>query len=190
MVWDSAFPEGLVARSISVLFENYERFYGVSAREMCRRLQVRIDRRSRDPFTAGLDRPRDGRQWCVVLPPAGHSEVQEGFLIFHELAHLFLFDRIGMSYSRSQSTAEYLEVEAWCDNFAVAMLFAEVGWRVVAKDERCRYFRDGSGANDFDAGCRRVGELITRACDRAEARIGPLFLHPLRRLARDLAAQG
>lgn len=152
-----SFSPAKTRQAIRILTEAFQRFSGTEAHVLCQEIGVVVRYTLDDPDKAYLVSPhsRENR-WVILLPEEKKSRHEESFLIFHEMAHLFLFATASIL---PFGTEEYWEMECWCDNFAILMLFASSGYE-VASEEVGDYLGRADLSGMEDGVNRRAGEMI------------------------------
>lgn len=123
----------IARQAMRVLLNAYTRLGGQAALDICRAPDIEIRRTLDDPKNARIIYPSgsENRKWIILLPKQELSDAMRDFLIFHEIAHAFLYaHKVALPLGSEQ----YWELEVWCDLFAIAMLFAGTGYDLVRGD--------------------------------------------------------
>jgi len=180
------FHNAIATSVASVLFKAYGRFAGSQALELCRQLDVSVlytlnQRSGRADLRVVYD--SHGRPvWKILLSNEGISDARRDLSIFHELGHYLSFI---CGNVLPLGTGQYWQMESWCDNFAVAMLFAQIGYSVVGEEE-AEFFGRFSGAGTPVEADRRAGEMLAGICKEASASVEASLLEPIFELSMDL----
>ena len=131
----------------AILLQNYLEYRVYDPVTICKKLGIEIRRGELlGRSDSRLDMPAEGRNWCAIfLPRDNESPELDTYLIYHELAHYFLLDG-EIAHISSKSFPDYWVEEAWCENFALAMLFYYNAGHVIFPAEKgAEYFQKGAG---------------------------------------------
>lgn len=188
---------GLWCSSVETLWSGFEAHRGLDGFDLCRRLGVPI-RRSEylKPLAALLHYDRGIKPTeCVIILPSfdpADASAREGLLIYHEVAHVLLHqkhrfweDRGSWGPKQSIDAA----VEMWCDNFALAMLFAFFGLDVTDRTNAHAFLRADETAGSFERRNFVLGERMLGLCRKPPVGREPEPL-PIFRLAGMLIEAG
>ena len=179
-------PKGLLCTyAAGVLYERYCELKGAEAAEICREFEIIVRASAKLKPTGGsLCFPTKEREY-YLLEVSAKAELNElkDFVIYHELAHFFL-DVGGVPIPKN-SSLEYWEQEAWCDNFAFAMLLFRFGHSLVGDANYEKFFRSGEELVGADKRDGDIGIRLLVYCEVAELVYSSGELPPLFRLAQE-----
>lgn len=138
---------GIPCRAVQTLWDAYYEYAGIESQDLCAELGIPIDRFAGkaskfvalwqpDKLVVGGAR--------VTIPKIIPSDMsaREGLLIYHELGHHFLNrdHEFFRNKTRWVPTELDVQVEVWCDNFALAMLLAFFGWEPFKRTKSAHAF--------------------------------------------------
>lgn len=177
----STTEQSVVDYAIHVLFERYQEFKGMGAYEICEEFAVSVEEIDRlHPLGGELGL---GSLRVSISKKAELLELKE-FVIFHELAHLFLHFT-GVSFRESDQ--EYWSCESWCDNFAYAMLLARFDCDAVDREFAREFFEQGKEISDPRERNKHIALRLFAYCKGGAWADHPSEVPPLMRLAQKLS---
>lgn len=131
------------------LFAHYHEYHGQDPYAICRRLRIIIIRSDHiERNNAYFSRSHNDQYkmiWKIELPTSAFSPEFECMALFHELAHYFV-RHLTPQYEKLHEKPPY--TEAYCDNFALAMLFAQHDHPLPLMSNICyaeNFFEQGIG---------------------------------------------
>lgn len=173
----------LCTYAAEVLYARYRELRGTEAETICRELEIIVQESAKlKPKGGSLYFPtKDREHYLLEVSAKAEPAELKHFVIYHELAHFFL-DVGGVPVPKNESL-EYWEQEAWCDNFALAMLLSRFGQYPVGDANYEEFFRSGEDLVGADKRDKDMGMRLLLYCDGAVWADHHSELPPLFRLA-------
>lgn len=124
------------AKAAEILYNCYLKFKGLTPQEICEHTNA-IYITSYDLLPGhGVCIPNRHSDLYLIIISAMEDKVRSSFIAYHELAHAFLL----RSRIPNPSREEYWTLDAWCDNFSLAMCLAHFGINAVTSENAHEFF--------------------------------------------------
>ena len=130
------------SEALKILYEKYLEFRGYDLHHIAKQCKIIIRNSVSKPKNGWM--VKKGSDFIIMLPYKPSSPEMEQIIGFHELAHALLYEhelewRPNYNFPRPRS------VEAWCDNFSLAMILELHKQQPLGIDDYETFFRQGEG---------------------------------------------
>ena len=136
------------AKAAEILYLRYLEFKNITPQEICKCTNG-IFMQSNDLMPgAGICLLNRNPSIYLIAVSVFDTKLKSDFIAYHELAHCFLLRE---HIPAPLGNEEYWVVEAWCDNFTLAMMLACFGVDIMPRDNLPEFFNIGAELTDGNA---------------------------------------
>ncbi len=181
------------SEALKLLYEKYLEFRGYDLHHISKQCKIRIDNTISKQKNGRL--VLKGNDFIILLPKKPVSNEIEQIIGFHELAHVFLYEYEAV-WQPNYSLPRPRPIEAWCDNFSLAMMLQLHKLEPSGIDDYETFFRQGEGLEQLEESDPFLArKILSYFIDERQlnlpfltepmVNLGPVS-HPLIDLAREL----